>query len=327
MEPNTNMATGNDLSRNQKIIYRAVIIVWLILFVMMITLIVAFDLQRAEKFFTENTNLHYQQASDRVHVTESILEGFAAMMSVNHEPDRERIRDYARKILERYPHIFMFEIVEKVPHDRIESFTDYYRKNLYPDFKVKGFSYETDRQWQEIKTVPYHLPIVFMGPFPEQSREVMGLDLSSNVFFLQVLEESELLNTPVSSDPFKLIEGDLAYVIHRPIPVSDTRVQPSYRNSGAVGEFAVLVVRPTPYLTGNTIHYPACVNCYTSPTTAKQIHRDTCTCMRHQRLAGWNQKYSHACIKAWSWIPSVSPLYYSSSISWAGKSSVGESSL
>lgn len=243
MEPNTNMAMGNDLSRNQKIIYRAVIIVWLILFVMMISLIVAFDLQRAEKFFTENTNLHYQQASDRVHVTESILEGFAAMMSVNHEPGRERIRDYARKILERYPHIFMFEIVEKVPHDRIELFTDYYRKNIYPDFKVKGFSYETDRQWQEIKTVPYHLPIVFMEPFPEQSREVMGLDLSSNVFFLQVLEESELLNTPVSSDPFKLIEGDLAYVLHRPIPVSDTRVQPSYRNSGAVGEFAVLVVR------------------------------------------------------------------------------------
>jgi hypothetical protein len=39
------MAMGNDLSRNQKIIYRAVIIVWLILFVMMISLIVAFDLQ------------------------------------------------------------------------------------------------------------------------------------------------------------------------------------------------------------------------------------------------------------------------------------------
>ena len=52
-----------------------------------------------------------------------------------------------------------------------------------------------------------------------------------------------MLNRSVSSDPFKLSEGDLAYAIHRPVSASDKRVQPYFNKSGAVGEFAVLVIR------------------------------------------------------------------------------------
>jgi PAS domain S-box-containing protein len=234
---------GNNLSHNQQNIYQAVIIIWLILLVTLMSWIVVFDLQRARTIFMENANLHYQQSSDRVHIIESILEGFAAMVSVTNDLGRERIRSYAQKMLEQYPHIFMFEIVEKVHHNQIKSFTEYYRRNIYPDFEVKGFSYEADRQWQPIKAGPYHMPIVFMEPFPEQSRKVLGLDISSNGFFMRALQESEMLNRSVSSDPFKLVEGNLAYVIHRPIPASDKRGQSYSRKSGAVGEFALLVIR------------------------------------------------------------------------------------
>ncbi|MEA3274699.1 MAG: CHASE domain-containing protein, partial [Pseudomonadota bacterium] len=220
-----------------------VIIIWLILLVTVMSWIVVSDLHRAKTLFIKNANLHYQQSSDRVHIIESILEGFAAMVSVTHDLGRERIRSYAQKIIEQYPHIFMFEIVEKVSHNQMKSFTEYYRRNIYPDFEVKGFGYEENRQWQLIKEVPYHMPIVFMEPFPEQSRKVLGLDLSSNGFFMRALQESEMLNHSVSSDPFKLVEGGLAYIISRPIPASDKLVQPYSNNSGADGEFAVLVIR------------------------------------------------------------------------------------
>jgi len=234
---------SKNTSQNQRNIYRLVIIVWLILLATLMAWIVVLDLQRAKTLFLENANLHYQQSNDRVHITESVLDGFAAMVSVTNDLGRERIRSYAQKILEQYPHIFMFEIVEKVPHNQIKSFTEYYRQNIDPDFEVKGFSYEAGRQWQPIKAAPYHMPIVFMEPFPEQSRKVLGLDLSSNAFFLRALEESEMLNSSVSSDPFKLIEGDLAYVIHRPIPSSDKWEQSYSNKSGSDGEFAVLVIR------------------------------------------------------------------------------------
>ena len=113
--------------------------------------IVAVDLQRAEKKFADHANMHLQQANDRVHINESILEGFAAMVSTSNSHDRARIRKYAQKMLKQYPHIFMFEIVEKVSHDQLKGFTEYYRRNVYPDFEVKAFSYESDRRWQPVK--------------------------------------------------------------------------------------------------------------------------------------------------------------------------------
>jgi two-component system sensor kinase FixL len=234
---------GSYISQNQRNIYWAVILVWLLLFASMLSWIVMLDLQRAKTRFLENANLHYNQSNDRIHIIESVLDGFATMVSVTNDLGRERIRSYAQKMLEQYPHIFMFEIVEKIPHKQIKLFTEYYRKNFYPDFEVKGFSYEADRDWQPIKAVPHHMPIVFMEPFPKMSREVLGLDLSSNVFFMRSLEESETLNSSVSSDPFKLVEGNLAYIIHRPIPTSDKWAQPLSNKYESDGEFAVLVVR------------------------------------------------------------------------------------
>jgi len=245
---------GGNTSKNQRYIYRAVIIVWSILFFGMLSWIVVLDLQRAKSLFYENANMHYQQSSDRVHVIESILEGFSAMVSVTSDLGRDRIRSYARKMLAQYPYIFMFEIVEKVPHNKVESFAEHYRKNIYPNFEVKGFSYETDRDWQPLKATPYHMPIVFMEPFPEESQKVMGLDLSSNAFFMRALEDSELLNSSVSSDPFELVEGDRAYIIHRPIPSPDKGVQYFPGAYGAEGQFAVLVVRADALL--DRVHHP-----------------------------------------------------------------------
>ena len=239
---------GNNLSHGQRNIYQIVIIIWLILLVTVICWIVVFDLQRARTLFMENANLHYQESNDKVHIIESVLEGFAAMVSVTNDLGRERIRSYAQKMLEQYPQIFMFEIVEKVPHNLINSFTEHYRKNLYPDFEVKGFSYETDRRWSPVQAVPYHMPIVFMEPFPEDYRKLLGLDLSSNVFFMRALEESETLNSAVSSDPFELVEGDLAYIIHRPIPSPDKWSKSLSRKYGADVEFAVLVIRADTFL-------------------------------------------------------------------------------
>jgi len=234
---------NDNISHNQRRAYLTVVTIWLILLIALMSSILAFDLQRARTHFFEEVHQFYQKANDRVDIIESVLEGFAAMVSVTNYTGRERIRSYAQKMLEQYPYIFMFEIVEKVPHDQINSFIEYYRHNYYPDFEIKGFSYQSDRQWQPISDAPYHLPIVFMEPFPEESRKVMGLDISSNGFFMQALRESELKNRSVASDPFKLIEGYQAYIIQRPIPVTDNQMQFRSSKSGADIEFAVLVIR------------------------------------------------------------------------------------
>ena len=51
------------------------------------------------------------------------------------------------------------------------------------------------------------------------------------------------LKRSISTDPFKLVEGDLAYLLHRPIPASDKGGSGSVGNSGAQGGLVVLVIR------------------------------------------------------------------------------------
>ncbi len=89
----TNMV--NNFTRNPRTIYHVVVIIWVVLFVAVMSGIVAVDLQRAEKVFADHANQHYQQANERVHINETVLEGFAAMVSTSNSHERARIRSYA----------------------------------------------------------------------------------------------------------------------------------------------------------------------------------------------------------------------------------------
>ena len=65
---------------NPRKIYRLVVLIWLILVAAVIWQIIAFDIKRAEAIFNDHANMHVQQANERVHINESVLEGFAAMI-------------------------------------------------------------------------------------------------------------------------------------------------------------------------------------------------------------------------------------------------------
>lgn len=233
----------NNFTHPPQKICHLVVVIWVILYLILMSGIVVFDLQRAERIFAENANMYYQQANDRVHINELILEGFAAMVSACNFLDRVRIRSYTQKMLRQYPHIFMFEIAEKVSHEDLQEFTDYYRRIIDPEFELKSFGYETDRRWQPLREMPYYMPIVFMEPFLPGSRKVLGLDISSNGSFMRALAESDRLNRSVSSDPFKLVEGHLAYLIHRPVSAPDKGDQSQGIHSGVPSGFALLVIR------------------------------------------------------------------------------------
>ncbi len=81
--------------------------------------------------------------------------------------------------------------MEKASSENLHSFTEYYRKNFYPDFEVKAFSHESDRQWQVVERMPNHLAIVFMEPTTPQFRQLLGLDIGLNEFFMRSFRESE----------------------------------------------------------------------------------------------------------------------------------------
>ncbi len=179
--------------------------------------IILSDINSAKLLLINSVNSHYQQVSDRVRTNEAVLEGFAALISSMQDLDQPHIRDYAKEILKQYPHIFMFEIVEAVPYEKLDAFIKHYRATVNPDFRLKRFGYETDRKLNSVKKQEMYLPIVFMEPFPPESQEVLGLDLFSNSVFNRSFKKNLPYQRSVITEPFKLIEGDLAYLIYKPI--------------------------------------------------------------------------------------------------------------
>ena len=221
-----------------KPLYLFVVVVWLVLVVVFTAIILDVSINSATENFHAKAMDLYHHVNDQVNINETILDGFAATVDAMGKLDRAKIRDYTKRIREHYSHIFMFEIAEKVHRQDKTRFEQEMRQHVYPKFTIREFGYDSDRKWHPVRERPFYLPIIFMDPFPPESHEVMGLDLNSNPIFIESLHESAKLHTPVVTRPFELVEGQIAYVIHRPIK----DVHDGHGKEGIDDRYVILVI-------------------------------------------------------------------------------------
>jgi diguanylate cyclase (GGDEF)-like protein len=149
--------------------------------------------------------------------SETILKGFSALFGAVGRTDPDKASRYVRQVIESNPQIFALEIVQTVSNSQLEEFVAGKRREGISNFTVKSFSYDSDRKWQALKEKPLYYPIVFMEPMPSGSEDVLGLDMESVPFLRQAMIESLQRRAPVASHPFRLVEGNLAYVVFCPI--------------------------------------------------------------------------------------------------------------
>jgi len=154
---------------------------------------------------------------------EAILKGFSALFGAIDSMAPDKASRYVREVIKTNPEIFALEIVKKVAKNQLVEFVAMKRRDGIPNFTVKSFSYESDRKWQALKDKPFYYPIVFMEPMPSGSEDVLGLDVESVPFLRQAMAESLLRRMPVASHPFRLVEGNLAYIVFCPISQASRR--------------------------------------------------------------------------------------------------------
>jgi diguanylate cyclase (GGDEF)-like protein len=200
-----------------KSLYPLVTLFWLVLMLILSSIVIGSDIGTAKTNFNNKTTALYNTVHDLVKINETVVEGFAATISAAGSHDWKKIREYAKQMNARYSHIFMFEITEKVKHKNKEKFERYLQKNVYKNFKIRAFTYETNRQWQDTVKKEFYMPITFMEPFLPGSEKILGLDVSSNAFLMSSLQKAIETHAAISTMPFTLIEGDLAYLIYKPI--------------------------------------------------------------------------------------------------------------
>lgn len=149
--------------------------------------------------------------------SETILKGFSALFGAVGRTDPVKASRYVRQVIESNPQIFALEIVQAVARSQLAEFVAAKRREGIPHFTVKSFSYASDRKWQALEEKPVYYPIVFMEPMSPGSADVLGLDVESVPFLRKAMGASLQRRTPVASHPFRLVQGNLAYVVFYPI--------------------------------------------------------------------------------------------------------------
>jgi diguanylate cyclase (GGDEF)-like protein len=153
----------------------------------------------------------------KLHANEAVISAFAAFLSAVEGGDREAAVRFSRSMLGAYPHIYMLEVARRVRAQDARNFERQMRDSWQGNFHIRTFNYGGDRQWSEAGHRSEHWPIVFLYPdFPE-ARPVLGLDLASVPHLAKSLELAQRGPLTVSSPPFRLVEGDLAYILFQTV--------------------------------------------------------------------------------------------------------------
>lgn len=198
--------------------YVASLGLWLSLCIGAAAAVVVANVRDVEKALSQTGDAYSDQLNKDMVSSETILKGFSALFAAVGRTDPEQASRYVRQVIESNPQIFALEIVQTVAQGELAEFVEERRQRGHPDFSVKSFSYDADRKWQALQEKPFYYPIVFMEPMPADSEEVLGLDVDSVPFLRQAMTASIRRGAPVASHPFRLVEGNLAYVVFRPIP-------------------------------------------------------------------------------------------------------------
>ena len=206
---------------------------WLCLCAGLAGIVVERNIRDAQDALTQYGAAYSDHLDKQMVSNETILRGFSALFGAIGRSDPEIASRYARQVVAANPQIFLLEIVQVVERTRLDKFVARMRRDGIPHFTVKSFSYESDRKWQPVMDKARYYPIVFMEPMQASAEEVLGLDVDSVSFLQRAMTESLRRRTPVASHPFRLVEGNLAYVVFSPItqppgrdgspPASNTR--------------------------------------------------------------------------------------------------------
>jgi diguanylate cyclase (GGDEF)-like protein len=192
---------------------------WLSLCIGAMAFVVIKNIRDVENDVSQYGDAYSDHLNKEMVSSETILRGFSALFGAVGASDPAKASRYVRQVIEHNPQIFALEVVQTVANNRLSDFVATKRHNGFPDFSVKSFSYDSDRKWQALdKNKPFYYPIVFMEPMPPGSEDVLGLDVDSVPFLQKAMNKSLQLRMSVASHPFRLVEGNLAYVVFYPIP-------------------------------------------------------------------------------------------------------------
>lgn len=216
--------------RRDEPLYVALTLAWLLLSVLMIGVALQGAVGRVDEEFRNQAESDIETLRDRLRTNEGLLAGFVAFLDTVDAPANSQLAAFSARLLQDNPHIFMLEVVDKVTASSRAAFEARLSAQVGGAVRIGRFDYDGERTWEAAAEKPLYYPVSFIWPDSPGSRPVLGLDLDSVPHLRETLQRADRSDLPVSSPPFVLVEGPLAYVMMRragpvrPDPV-DARAQ------------------------------------------------------------------------------------------------------
>jgi diguanylate cyclase (GGDEF)-like protein len=200
------------------------LVVWMSLCLMALWAVVNLNLRDAERNFTEHGEDYVDKLNRGMVSSETVLKGFSALFAAIGNTDPEKLSVYVKSVIDTNDQIFALEVIQKVPRQQLEDFILSKRLSGNPHFTVKSYSFDYQRGWKALQDKPIYYPVIYMEYPSANSEEILGLDVSSVPFLETAILQAISLKSPVASHPFRLIQGNLAYVVVCPIKSEDTMI-------------------------------------------------------------------------------------------------------
>jgi diguanylate cyclase (GGDEF)-like protein len=198
------------------------LVVWVSLCLIALLAVVNLNLRDAERNFTEHGEDYVDKLNRSMVSSETVLKGFSALFAAIGNTDPEKVSMYVKSVIDTNDHIYALEVIQRVPKQQLEGFIASKRLSGNPNFTVKSFSFDHGRGWTDLQDKPIYYPVIYMEPPSVNSEEILGLDLSSVPFLETAILQAVSLKSPVASHPFRLVEGNLAYIVVCPIKSDDS---------------------------------------------------------------------------------------------------------
>lgn len=240
-------------------LYLAIFCGWVALTMLSLLIVVAHSKSVFDQEFDRQSRASFNELRHKLRANEIAINSFATFLSLVDSGSRDAIAQFAATMKTNYSHIYMFEVVRKLARNEKLAFESVMQSTFDPDFRIKNFGYDNNREWVNVRDKPFYYPLIFIWPELESAKSIIGLDIDSVPHLQHAAVAADVARETVSSRPFNLIEGGLAYAMFRPVK-ERIQIQSADRMQVFSGPLmALLVIRaddllPTQRQANSTYH-------------------------------------------------------------------------
>jgi len=191
--------------------------IYILLTLFLFSIYIQAELRTEQERFKSQTNTLINSIQEKTRVNELVLTSVRAYLSQNPQTSTQSLNNFAQQIFESSPQLYMLEIQQRVNHAQVSDFEKRYSNLLNQKYKVKSFSYNGTRQWEDLKAKDIHYPITYLYPSDPSTMDIYGLDVYSIPHLKPAIEQSIQTNEIAASAIFELVEGGKAYIVFLPI--------------------------------------------------------------------------------------------------------------